>query len=727
MVGASLDEFGIAIDSNTKGEYLNPPGRAKHGRYPVFTKVNTKSAYHLGTSATTATTNVNVNMTLEDFENSLVEEREKSKEDRKGNDHKRKRDREVREGERRHRHHHHRNNDEYHPKRKRHRSRDGDQPQGSRVEVDLVASDSAKSDHPQRDSWMEAPSAIDINYVQRANKQPQESTTIASSKKDFELKIHQNELNKHHLEDLADRENPPESLVENSGRREPNYVFGDAGSRWRMTKLKGAYRRAKEEGRRVEEVAMEQFGDLQSFDEAREEEIELDRRSMYGPEYVGKEKPSGELFKERMLNEGARQTHARSQETTSLPESETVSPNRQTSPIKTLVIDQTALNRLKAQLMKAKLRGGPDAKKLEAEYNKASAELANTKPTDVIVLGAMENRMLTGGRKDEVKAVDNKRGRERGLVQENEDMSIEDMVREERRTRGKAGGDGLRLAERIAKDGKFDNDLEYMDENAAKLAKRVHKSEVNLKNTAISDFQKMNRILDTCPLCHHEDTNKLPAAPIVSLATRVYLTLPTEPEISDGGACIIPIQHRTNLLECDDDEWEEIRNFMKSLTRMYHDQGRSVIFYENAATPQRHRHAGMEIVPLPYSLGGIASQFFKEAILASDEEWTQHKKIIDTLSRAKNGLGKLAFRRTLAKEMPYFHVWFEMDGGLGHVVEDANRWPKGDLFAREILGGMLDKGPEVIKKQGTWRTDDARVEGFRKRWRKFDWTRVLTE
>lgn len=98
-----------------------------------------------------------------------------------------------------------------------------------------------------------------------------------------------------------------------------------------------------------------------------------------------------------------------------------------------------------------------------------------------------------------------------------------------------------------------------MDENAAKLAKRVAKSEINLRNMAIGDFQKMNKILDSCPLCHHEDTNKPPVAPMVSLATRVYLTLPTEPEISEGGACIVPIQHRINLLECDDDEWEETR------------------------------------------------------------------------------------------------------------------------------------------------------------------------
>lgn len=267
-----------------------------------------------------------------------------------------------------------------------------------------------------------------------------------------------------------------------------------------------------------------------------------------------------------------------------------------------------------------------------------------------------------------------------------------------------------------------------MDENAYKLAKRVQKSELDLKNTAINEFHKMNRILDTCPLCHHEDTNTPPVAPVISLATRVYLTLPTEPELSEGSATIVPIQHHTNLLECDDDEWEEIRNFMKSLTRMYHDQGRDVIFYENAAHPHRKRHATLEAVPLPYSLGETSPAFFKEAILAADAEWTQHRKLIDTLAKAKQGLGKLAFRRTLAKEMPYFHVWFELDGGLGHIVEDVHRWPSGDLFARETIGGMLDLPPEIIKRQGRWsKSGDRRVDGFKRRWRKFDWTRILTE
>jgi Protein similar to CwfJ C-terminus 1/Protein similar to CwfJ C-terminus 2 len=565
-----------------------------------------------------------------------------------------------------------------------------------------------------RDSWMTDPSALEFDYTQKGAKKVEKKPP---PKPDYGLKIHKNELNVH-LQDLADGK----KLEDLDAEHDVEYTFGDSGAQWRMTKLKAVYTLAEQSGRSVNEVAIERFGSLREFDDAREEQTELDRRQVYGEGYVGKEKPSRELFQERKLDLGIRKSPDESREK-ELPQGE-IMKEKPVQP--TVQRDSTALNRMKAQLMKAKLKNSPDVSKLEAEYNEAIASFSNSSTPGVIVLGKMDNRVLAGTR-GEVKSIENKRGRERGLVEENEDMSIEDMVREERRTRGQAGGEGMRAAERIAKDAKFDTDLDYMDDNASKLAKRVQKSEINLKNAAIGEFQKMNRILDSCQLCHHEDKGQPPIAPLISLGTRVYLTLPTEPELSEGGAVIVPIQHRTNLLECDDDEWEEIRNFMKCLTRMYHDQGRDVVFYENAAAPQRKMHAAMQAVPLPYSLGETSPAFFKEAILSSDEEWTQHKKLIDTAARARDGLGKLAFRRSIAKEMPYFHAWFEIDGGLGHIVEDSNRWPRGDLFAREIIGGMLDIEPDVIKRQGKWSRGDKRMDGFKKRWKKFDWTRVLTD
>ncbi|KAL1964706.1 hypothetical protein VTN77DRAFT_6732 [Rasamsonia byssochlamydoides] len=708
-------------------------------------------------------------MTLEDFERSLAESRERRHE-RSSRDKDRDKDRDAdrdaeRDHSRRHRHHHHHHHrrsrsrsreresdrhrdsrrddeDRHRHKRSRHSNDNGDADEHSHkrrhrrhslheresLEPDNNMAQPAKTTQLKRDAWMEAPSALDFDYVQRRDTRLQEQPEPKMLQSDIELKIHKRELNQH-LRDLKDGK-VVENIENEPAQHEVDYTFGDEGSQWRMTKLKAVYREAEETGRRVEEVAIERYGDLRAFDDAREEEAELDRRERYGEAYVGKTKPTGELFQERKLEQGVHREPRPRKEGEIEPTAQGQGKQLDTEPPArtTQHLDATALNRLRARMMKAKMKGSSDAAELEEQYNAAAGMLANRKEADVVVLGVMHNRMLAGGTRAEVKPVETRRGRERGQVQENEDMTIEDMVREEKRTRGQAGGEGLRLAERIAKDSTFNNDLDYMDENAHKLAKRVQKSELDLKNTAINEFHKMNRILDTCPLCHHEDTNTPPVAPVISLATRVYLTLPTEPELSEGSATIVPIQHRTNLLECDDDEWEEIRNFMKSLTRMYHDQGRDVIFYENAAHPHRKRHAAMEAVPLPYSLGETSPAFFKEAILAADSEWTQHRKLIDTLAKAKQGLGKLAFRRTLAKEMPYFHVWFELDGGLGHIVEDLHKWPPGDLFARETLGGMLDLPPDVIKRQGRWsRGGDRRVDGFKKRWRKFDWTRVLTE
>lgn len=682
-------------------------------------------------------------MTLEDFEKELAagkEAEQKKDRHRERHSHKDKDDR------RRHHHHHRSHRDRGHDRdehRSKRRRRDSDEKEdkdshkhrrrrSSAAEDDSTQTASTTRPTPvKRDSWMEAPSAIDIDYVQRKRREVSPPKQQGSLGKDFEMKLHEKELN-HHLRDLQNGK-VTEDLENNEAEHVVDYRFGDSGSSWRMTKLKAVYRRAKESGKSVEDVAMERYGSLRDFDDAREEEIELDRRDTYGKDYVGKEKPNGDLFQERKLDSNVRADRKTDQLDDDLDdEFDTIAnsipvpaPMAPTQPRH----DQTSINKLKAQLMKAELRKDPKAAEIREQYEAAVAASQTSDPT-VIQISAMDNRMLSSAPRNEVKSVTNRRGRERGNVEENEEMTIEDMVAEERRTKTETGGESKRFAERIAKDAKFTNDLEYIDENANKLASRVHKSDVNLRNVAINQYQKINSILENCPLCHHEDApDPTPIAPIVSLATRTFLTLPTKPELAPYSAMIVPFQHHTNLLECDDDEWEELRNFMKSLTRFYHSRDSDVIFYENAAFPTRHPHAALVAVPLPSGSGNTAPAFFKEAFLSTESEWSQHKKIIDTLAASKSGAGRSAFRRTLAKEMPYFHVWFELDGGLGHVVEEPERWPRGDLFAREIVGGMLGLETEVIKKQGRWARggDRERVESFRKRWRKFDWTRVLVQ
>lgn len=690
---------------------------------------------------------------LDDFEKQLAADKkeEKEKSERHKDKHGKHSHRDKDDRKRHHHHHrshrdHDRDRDEHRSKRRRRDSDDreerGERPSHKHHRPPSSAEDDAQKDessstrldptHLERDSWMQTPSALDVDYVQRPRKEasPPKQGSLGQ---EFEMKLHKKELNQH----LKDLQNGKESdqLENEEAQHEVDYTFGDVGSSWRMTRLKAVYRKAAKKGQPVEDVALERYGNLREFDDAREEEIELDRRDTYGKDYVGKQKPSGELFQDRKLESGIRASNNKGRDNDSDDEFdeilENVSAPAPTAPDQPKR-DQTAINKLKAQLMKAELRKDPKAEEIRAEYEAAVAGASSSDPT-VVQLSAMDNRMLSSAPRNEVQSVTDRRGRERGNVQENEDMTIEDMVAEERRTRTQAGGEAQRQAERIAKDAKYDNDLDYLDENATKLSKRVHKSDANLRNMTINEYQKMNKILESCSLCHHEDatnpSDQLPAAPIVSLGTRTYLTLPTKPEIAPYTAMIVPLQHHTNTLHCDDDEWEEIRNFMKSLTRFYHSRDQDVIFYENAAFPHRHPHAAIVAVPLPQSVSETAPAFWKEAFLTTESEWSQHKKVIDTEKKAREGDGRAAFRRAIAKEMPYFHVWFSLDGGLGHIVEESDKWPRGDLFAREIVGGMLGLETELIKKQGRWHRggERDRVESFRKRWNKYDWTRVLVE
>lgn len=439
-------------------------------------------------------------MTLEDFEKSLLEGRESLKDDNIKNKSEKKKNR-----GKHHHHHtdHHTDNDEKHRTKRSRQSRDaykyeeeglnllvpkektrridghGIQPQEKDEWADRTAHESKvveslsmpKYDGLKRDSWMEASSGGNVEYTQKGvSKGAEHVITSRSLKADFQLRIHENELNKHHLEDLAEgRDTTTNIAVADSTQSRHydvvDYTFGDEGTQWRMTKLKAIYRQAEDSGRPVEDIAIERYGALRAFDDAREEQIELDRRATYGNGYVIKKKPSRDLSLEQTRDEERKgRTKDRNvkssiegkQRNKHADNSHDGDISRQSQQLKTQQVDHTALNRLKAQLLKARLRGTPDVATLEVDYAQAMDSFSSQQQPSMVVLGAMENRMLTGGRQGEVITINTNRGLERGLVRDNEDMSIKDMVKEEIRTRNQAGGDGKAFAERIARDGKFD-------------------------------------------------------------------------------------------------------------------------------------------------------------------------------------------------------------------------------------------------------------------------------
>ncbi|OBZ80699.1 hypothetical protein A0J61_11252, partial [Choanephora cucurbitarum] len=85
-----------------------------------------------------------------------------------------------------------------------------------------------------------------------------------------ELKISDRELNVHLKQGLKVDEYPEE--------KKPSIKFGDAGSNWRMTKLRRTMEQAKDEGRPLHEVGIEKYGSAERFQEALEERAYLDNK-----------------------------------------------------------------------------------------------------------------------------------------------------------------------------------------------------------------------------------------------------------------------------------------------------------------------------------------------------------------------------------------------------------------------------------------------------------------
>ena len=164
---------------------------------------------------------------------------------------------------------------------------------------------------------------------------------------------------------------------------------------------------------------------------------------------------------------------------------------------------------------------------------------------------------------------------------------------------------------------------------------------------------------------------------------------------------------------------------MKCLIQMYSQRDLSVLFYEDASHPSLHRHPALVAVPMSHQQFAQAPAYFTQALNSAESEWATHRPIIDTNDPA---LGKWGFRKRIAKEAPYFHVWFSLEGGMGHVVEDAERWGNGELWVRSVLGsGLLDIDRSIWGKMGRWTGYDKRLDRFRRKWDRFDWTKALAD
>ena len=126
---------------------------------------------------------------------------------------------------------------------------------------------------------------------------------------------------------------------------------------------------------------------------------------------------------------------------------------------------------------------------------------------------------------------------------------------------------------------------------------------------------------------------------------------------------------------------------MKCLMRMFAEDDKGVVFYETVVNLKHQKHTYIECVPLPWAQFEEIPGYFRESILMSETEWSQHQKLID-FSKRKGG-----FRRAMVPNLPYFMVQFDYKGekGYGHVIEGTDKpTDEDDAMVDETMGTGSD-------------------------------------
>ncbi|XP_025749506.1 CWF19-like protein 2 isoform X2 [Callorhinus ursinus] len=397
-------------------------------------------------------------------------------------------------------------------------------------------------------------------------------------------------------------------------------------------------------------------------------------------------------------------------------------------------------NKLGARIIKAEMMGNMElAERLKAQLEKANkfketvtpisskeSGVGNEDQEVILVRTDQSGRVWPihtpgksleskGGRRKRQMASTHEEKERVRYFHDDDHLSLNDLVKNEKM--GTAENQNklfMRMASKFM--GKTDGDYYTLDDLfVSKAAEREPsgEEEENQRRKAIAEHQSLAAQMERCLYCL--DSSQFPKHLIVAIGVKVYLCLPNFRSLTEGHCLIVPLQHHRAATLLDEDVWEEIQMFRKSLVKMFEDKGLDCIFLETHMGMKKHCHMVYECIPLPEEVGEMAPIYFKKAIMESDEEWSMNKKLIDLSSKD--------IRKSVPRGLPYFAVDFGLQGGFAHVIEDQHKFPH--YFGKEIIGGMLDIEPRLWRKGIRESFEDQRKKAlqFAQWWKPFDFTK----
>lgn len=270
-----------------------------------------------------------------------------------------------------------------------------------------------------------------------------------------------------------------------------------------------------------------------------------------------------------------------------------------------------------------------------------------------------------------------------------------------------------------AKTGKYEEFDKLDPEEESKAQRKRNQNQKTIQQMASQldqRFQQSQRnaasVTQTCWCCWERIDKNL----VISLGEYAYLAIPKTGRMMPGHTLIIPMQHSPSIRLVSPEVVNEIRNFQKSLIRLWDEMDCDIVFMETAKDLGGRRHSYVECVPVPRSAAEELPIYFQKALMECESEWADNKKIHKTSK---------GIHSAIPDNFPYFHIEFGGSGGYAHVIEHPSSWPK--HFGHSILGGILQLEPEIwINPPKTSQSVLMKQkQDFIQRWDRYDWTKAL--
>lgn len=235
------------------------------------------------------------------------------------------------------------------------------------------------------------------------------------------------------------------------------------------------------------------------------------------------------------------------------------------------------------------------------------------------------------------------------------------------------------------------------------------------KLKAITQSRRMEEMLDSCKLCVNGSRFKKHL--VIATGINTYISVPPYQSLTFGHCQIVPLEHTPCSLLMDENVWSEVKIFQRGMAKMFCDKNMDVIFSECYTSASKRSHMYIDCVPIPKYEGSMAPMYFKKAILESDTEWSENRKLIDTRQKG--------LKKSIPLGLPYFFVDFNNEGGFAHVIEDSSLFPH--YFAKEVIGGLLDVEPRLWlnPRYESFEQQQAKTLKLIEMWKPYDWTEKL--